>query len=514
MQPRRLRDYIHACGDLVLNVAGDADMPISNVVNDSRLVTAGSLFIAIQGFQDDGRRYLGDAIGRGAAAAVYAGEPRPGLGVPAVQVSGDYEAFGRLAECYWDYPGRKLTLIGVTGTNGKTTTALLIRQILHRAGVAAGLISTVGYELGDQSLPGDRTTPTPLELQSYLAAMVNAGQRAAVMEVSSHALAQRRMGSMQFDIGVFSNLSRDHLDYHVSMDDYFEAKKRLFTEYLSRDGTAVINADDSYGRRLREELTSATVSGTGMPDIIMYGCDASVTPDSHSASDPVDCFPRRMETSMSGTQFECICRNAVLSIASGLIGRFNVFNTLAAIACGVAAEAPVAAIETAVNEFAGVAGRMQRLQSADGVTVIVDYAHTDDALRNVLGALRSLCQARLITVFGCGGNRDRTKREPMGVAAADLSDVVIVTSDNPRNEDPMAIIDDILAGIPADVPHEIICDRAEAITSSISRACPNDTVLVAGKGHEDYQEVKGRRRPFSDVDVSRAAMAAREERRQ
>ena len=492
---KTLLDYYQACGPLAVEVDASSNPALRGLTNDSREVQRGHLFVAINGAVADGRQYIDKAIEQGAAAIVYQDRAHRALPVPSIRVSHDYQALGRLAEFHFDFPAARLKLIGVTGTNGKTTTTFLLRHILDHCGLRPGMLSTVQYDLGQRVQPADRTTPTPLELQSLLAEMAAAGRETAVMEASSHSLAQGRMGSARYDAAVFTNLTRDHLDYHRTMARYYAAKKLLFTKLLQPQGAAIVNLDDRYGRRLVRELR-----GAGDKQVITYGfaktADVRVLDCVHTAS---------------GAEVILSLPERTMELHSPMAGNYNVSNLLAALATalhmGVEAEQAVAAVES----FTDVPGRLQRIsgRAAADIDVFIDYAHTDDALSNVLKTVRSVCRGRLVVVFGCGGDRDRGKRTLMGKCAAELADDIVVTSDNPRSEDPEQIIQDILGGIPGNTHFASFTDRRQAIMSAIRQAHPRDAVVIAGKGHEDYQEIAGKKFPFSDFEVGVEAVDAR-----
>jgi UDP-N-acetylmuramoyl-L-alanyl-D-glutamate--2,6-diaminopimelate ligase len=491
--------------------AGDAalDRAWSGLAYDSRRVSAGDVFVAIKGERHDGADFADSAIAGGATAIVSeraAPEPAP---APWIQVSDARLALAVLSSWHFGHPSRDLLVVGITGTNGKTTASYLVRAILERAGYPCGLIGTVQYSIGAELLEAPRTTPESLDLQELFARMRTAGARACCMEVSSHALALRRVDGTRFAAGVFTNLTRDHLDFHGDMDAYFAAKRRLF-DLLPSGAPAVVNVDDPRGQALAAEVPAA----------VTYG----LSPSAHVRAEGVS-------PSLAGVAFEAVTPPGTFPIRSRLVGRFNLYNLLSAVATGVALGVPAAAIQDGLGSVSAVPGRFQLVSdAADDVTAIVDYAHTDDALKNLLEAVRPLACGRLITVFGCGGDRDRTKRPLMGAVAARLSDLVVLTSDNPRSEDPDRIIDEIELGIapagqraraadgaggsrnghPGEAPRWLrIADRAAAITHAVEHADPNDVVVVAGKGHEKYQVVGSRVLPFDDVDVVRAALARR-----
>ena len=472
---------------------------ITGIAFDSRQVKPGSIFFALRGVNADGARFVPQAIANG-AIAVVAETPAPaGVTVPWVQVSHARAAMADAAAEFYRRPSEELALVGITGTNGKTTTSYVLASIFEAAGVKCGRIGTIGYQVGGREVDAARTTPEAPELQRMLRDMVTDGCGACVMEVSSHALALRRADSLRFAAGVFTNLTRDHLDFHGDMESYFVAKRRLF-EILPDGAVGVINADDRRGADL--------VAAARRP--VTYAIDA-----------PADVRPGPLSFSLEGLSFDVRTPRGTLHATSPLVGRPNAYNILAAAAAAMALDLPFSAIERGISQLQHVPGRFQVVSGpADDVRVIVDYAHTDDALKNLLETARPLATARVITVFGCGGDRDRTKRPLMGAVAARLSDLVIVTSDNPRSEEPARIIEEIQRGIvtPADrigakgakgTPSIAIVDRREAIERAIRDARPGDLVLIAGKGHEKYQVIGDRTLPFDDVEVARAALGRR-----
>jgi UDP-N-acetylmuramoyl-L-alanyl-D-glutamate--2,6-diaminopimelate ligase len=403
------------------------------------------------------------------------------------------------AAAFYRNPSNELALVGITGTNGKTTTSYVLASIFEAAGVKCGRIGTIAYTVGGKEVDASRTTPESPELQRMLRDMVDQGFGACAMEVSSHALALRRADSLRFAAGVFTNLTRDHLDFHGDMESYYVAKRRLF-EILPDGAAGVINLDDRRGPEL--------VAAARRP--VTYAIDGAA-----------DVRPGPLSFSLEGLAFEVRTPRGIFQVRSPLVGRPNAYNILAASAVAMALDLPFTAIEKGISALEHVPGRFQVVSSAaDDVRVIVDYAHTDDALKNLLETARPLASGRVVTVFGCGGDRDRTKRPLMGAVAARLSDLVIVTSDNPRSEDPSRIIEEIQRGIvtPADrlgargpkgTPSLAIVDRREAIERAVREARPGDLVLVAGKGHEKYQVVGDKTLPFDDVEVARAALGRR-----
>ena len=474
--------------------------PVSDVCHDSRRASGESVFVAVPGAQFNGTRFAGDAAARGALFVVSQTAPPPDPPIPWVRVPDARVALSALAAAFHGNPSHDLLVVGVTGTNGKTTTTYLIESVLEQAAIPTGRICTVANRIGrgaadDLPLPV-HTTPEAPEVHRMLRGMREAGTRACVLETSSHALALHRVDHVRFTAGVFTNLTRDHLDFHGGMEPYFAAKRRLF-ELLTDRAPAVVNIDDPYGARL-----AATV---GRP--VTYAIDA-----------PADIMPSRLDAGATGTRIDAETPSGALRIRSPLIGRANAGNLLAAAATGVALDLPAGAIEAGLRTVDGVPGRMERVSSPDDdITVIVDFAHTDDALRRLLEAVRPLASGRLVTVFGCGGDRDATKRPLMGAVAARLSDLVVVTSDNPRSEDPLAIIREIetgIAGEGARTDHRTAVARGAAITRAVRDASPGDMVVIAGKGHERTQVIGSDVLPFEDAAVARAALAARRTRRE
>ncbi len=470
-----------------MTVSGPTDPDIAGIAYDSRQVRPGYLFVALRGGREDGARFIEDAIQRGAVAVVSETSIRARRDVTHLRVEDARRALAEIACAFYGHPSSKLEVIGVTGTNGKTTTCFMIRDLLAAAGRRPGLIGTVQYEIGERCIPAARTTPEAPDLQAMLAQMLKVGCDAAVMEVSSHALDQKRVWGVDFDVGVFTNLTHDHLDYHGTLERYFAAKARLFAGLgrMEKAATAVLNLDDPWGQQL------ASMIG-GWAAIVTYGA--------HPAA---QVRAEEIESDAGGSRFTVRSPWGDAEVRLPLLGRFNVSNALAAFATAGVRGVPVPTIVAALERFRGAPGRLERVPCERGVHVFVDYAHTPDALANVLVALREVRPRRLILVFGCGGDRDRAKRPEMGRIAADLADHVIVTSDNPRSEDPRAIIEQILAGMPPGSRYETIVDREEAIGRAIELARPGDVVLIAGKGHENYQEFSRHIVPFDDREVAR-----------
>ena len=467
--------------------------PCRGVTHDSRRVEAGWVFVALRGLKTDGVEFAAQAIAAGAAAIVADRAAPTSTPVPWVVVNDARLALAWLAAEFFGHPSREMQVIGITGTNGKTTTGYLVSSIVEAAGTRCGLMGTVTYRIGSNEFAATRTTPEAPELQGMMRQMVTAGCGACVMEVSSHALALRRADSIRFAAGVFTNLTRDHLDFHVSMEEYFAAKRRLF-EMLPGEAPAVVNADDPRGLAIAE---------------------ASPAPVTYAVNQAADVTPGPLSVSFDGLEFDARTPRGIVHVRSRLMGRPNVYNILAAVGVTAALEVPLDAIERGLAQLQGVPGRFERVSSRDDdITVVVDYAHTDDALRNLLEMARPLAARRLLTVFGAGGDRDRTKRPLMGMVAARLSDVVVITSDNPRSEDPARIIDEVNLGAQPEMRQRgteviAIVDRRDAILHAVAEAEAGDVVLIAGKGHEKYQEAGGVTLPFDDVAVAREALEAR-----
>jgi UDP-N-acetylmuramoyl-L-alanyl-D-glutamate--2,6-diaminopimelate ligase len=469
------------------------DVDVRSLAYDSRQVQPGALFIALKGLKAAGIDFVNDALARGAVAIVAEEAPPATGGVPWIEVADARMAMALLAAEFHGHPSRSMTVVGITGTNGKTTTAYLLRSVFTAAGKKCGLLGTVTYSIGDRELPASRTTPEAPDVQWMFRQMVDDGCGACVMEVSSHALALRRVDGTRFSAAIFTNLTRDHLDYHGGMESYFSAKKRLF-EMLAPEAPAVINLDDPRGESLR--------AGVARP--VTYAINKAA-----------DVSPGPLSLTFGGLDFEVRTPRGPVRVRSRLVGRPNVSNILATVAAAVSLDVPAPAIERGLTALAGVPGRFEVASTpADDVTVVIDYAHTDDALKNLLETARPLAERRMITVFGCGGDRDRTKRPLMGAVAARLSDLVVITSDNPRSEDPARIIEEIKRGIPPATDRNgasivTILDRREAIEFAIAKAQPGDLVLLAGKGHEKYQEIGAGVLPFDESEIARAALERR-----
>jgi UDP-N-acetylmuramoyl-L-alanyl-D-glutamate--2,6-diaminopimelate ligase len=467
----------------------------SAVTHDSRRVVSGGIFVAIEGAHTDGNRFVGDATKRG-AIAIISEKPCPdGFSEMWLQVADARAALAQTAALVHGYPSRRLKLAGVTGTNGKTTVAHLVAAILQAAGEVPAMMGTISYRLGAEEVTAEHTTPEASEIQDFLRRAVEAGAHYAVMEVSSHAIDLRRVEGLEFAAAAFTNLTQDHLDYHRTMEEYFTVKRRLFDGGIgARPARSVINLDDPRGAELR------ALGGAGA---LTYALEAAA-----------DITTGAREFGLEGLSFTARTPRGEIEIASPLVGRAHAYNILCAIGIGLALGFAPEVIARGIAECRCVAGRFERVSAAeDDITVVVDYAHTPDALVNVLRTVRDATGTgggQVVTVMGCGGDRDRTKRPLMGEAAAQLSDRVIATSDNPRSEDPAAILADIEAGLKkAGAPYELLADRRAAIFRAVAEAAPGAVVLIAGKGHEDYQILASGKIHFDDREVAREALAVR-----
>jgi len=477
----------------VRQVIGPLDRVVESIAYDSRRVQRNGLFVALRGEKNDGHEFTGQAIEKGASVIVAEREEKNPR-VTCLVVENTRSALADLAATFYGQPARRLKLAAVTGTNGKTTTTFLIKHICEKAGLRCGLIGTVRYEIGERVLPAARTTPESLDLQELLAQMANASCRAAAMEVSSHALAQERIRGLEWDVAVFTNLTQDHLDYHGTMENYFESKAKLFTQLAQqqkkREPVAVVNMDDRYGEQLLDKIDKKI-------SLITFGM--GVRADFRASN-------YRME--FGGTSYQLDARGKSYLVRVPLIGRFNVANSMAALAAANALGLNLREAVLSLGKSPQVPGRLEMVPAKRQFQVFVDYAHTPDALVNVLKTLRELEPGRLITVFGCGGDRDRQKRPLMGRIADQNADYSIITSDNPRKEDPNAIISEIEKGFGSD-RYEKVAERAEAIARAIALAQPRDIILIAGKGHETYQEFADHTVPFDDIQVARRAIEDR-----
>jgi UDP-N-acetylmuramoyl-L-alanyl-D-glutamate--2,6-diaminopimelate ligase len=472
-------------------VSGSLDTEITGLAYDSRKVGPGIAFVALRGTSADGHAFIPKAIALGASAIIAEQAPADDVSVPWVHVRHSRIALAQAAAALHGHPAKSLTIAGVTGTNGKTTTAFLMHHLFNTAQKRSGLLGTVFYDLGDGGrLPATHTTPESLEIQSLLATMRDNGCRACAMEVSSHALDQDRVFGLPFAAAVFTNLTQDHLDYHGTMEKYFEAKVRLFeiTAESSPRSALIINGDDAWGRKLVERFQH-----TGRVTRFGFGV--------HNEFRAIN-----VRYDLTGTTFELEAKGRSFLVRSPLIGDFNVYNALGALAAAHGVGLNLREAVKSLQNAPQVPGRMERVSENSRFQVFVDYAHTPDGLENALRTARALRPRRLITVFGCGGDRDRTKRPKMAAAAEAGSDICVLTSDNPRTEDPEQILNDAKAGFVRPQKHAIIADRREAIRAALENAWEGDLVLIAGKGHEDYQDIQGKKHPFDDRKIARYLM--------
>jgi len=491
-------------------VQGPLDLEITGIAYDSRKVVPGGLFVAVSGQRQDGHRFVGQALAQGAVALVAERElPQVPAAVARITVPDSREALAHLAAAFYDYPAKKLHLIGITGTNGKTTTAYLLESVLKASGIQVGVLSTIEYRIGSRVWPAPVTTPESLDLQYYLSEMVREGVTHAVMEVSSHALEQGRCRGLNFEVGVFTNLTRDHLDYHQNMEAYYQAKAKLFFQYLGETafnpGTrAIINRDDPFGERLWAE--------------------AAVPKRDYGMGKDTAYRPLAVHSGFQGTQAQIQTPRGVFEVTSPLIGRHNAYNFLAAWAAGEALHLPTEWLQEGIRSLDKVPGRMEPVPNPKDLFILVDYAHTPEALRFALTSLKELTPKKIITVFGCGGDRDATKRPHMGQIAGTFSQLAIITSDNPRSEDPLNIIAQIEAGaqeqkmrpydpmaltqVPEQPGYTVIPDRREAIRRAVQWAGPGEVILIAGKGHENVQLVGDQTLPFDDRQEALKAVEA------
>jgi UDP-N-acetylmuramoyl-L-alanyl-D-glutamate--2,6-diaminopimelate ligase len=476
-------------------LAHSGDPVVSSVEYDSRRVKPGCLFVAMRGEASDGNRFIDQAIGAGAVAVVTdsAGE-KARLGVGWAAVPNGRRALARVSANFYKKPAERIAVTGITGTNGKSTTAFLVESILAAAGRKSALIGTIEYHVAGKVLAAPHTTPEALELNRIFSEALGNGATEAVMEVSSHALAQERVYGVPFDVAVFTNLTRDHLDYHKTMEEYFAAKRILFEGCGTDAPRAVVtNVDDDAGATLAEFSRKRSAV------VLKYGWERG------------DLHAEKVEITTRGTRFDLVTPAGKIAVFSALIGRVNVYNILAAAGAGYARGCSAAAIAEGIDRLTSVPGRFERVDCGQPFTVVVDYAHTDDALRNLTALARELVSGagRVVTLFGCGGDRDRKKRPLMGEAAGRGSDFVVLTSDNPRSEDPLAIINDAVVGLQkTGVKYSVEPDRRKAVALAIGEARPGDIVLLAGKGHEKVQVGREGAVPFDDLEVARGALRA------
>lgn len=473
-----LIEYILSLPDTISSNIKKHDLviDISSIAYDSRKVKKDTLFVAIPGFKFDGHDFIPEAIKKGAALIV--GEKDLDLALPYIQVRDSRRVLGKISAKFYGYPAKKLNVIGITGTNGKTTTSYLLKAILDEVGFNTGIIGTIGNKIKNKFVPSERTTPESLEINQLFYKMLKENVEYVAMEVSSHSLKLNRVDEICFDVGVFTNLSQDHLDFHESLDDYFKSKKKLFS--ISKK--AVINADDTAGQKIIDTINIPTLT---------YGIknqDADIRAEDVKISNKKVSYTLRVE-------------NKKLPICYHVPGLFSVYNSLAAIATGLMLGISLETLSDVLKKVKGVPGRFEPIERGQDYTVIVDYAHTPDGLQNVLKTIKSFCRGRIITVFGCGGDRDKTKRPIMGKISSKLSDCTIITSDNPRSENPEKIIDDIENGL-LNKNYERIVNRKDAIKKAIKMAQKNDVVLIAGKGHETYQILNDKVIHFDDKELA------------
>lgn len=466
------------------------DVAVNSIQYDSRKIGLNDCFVAIRGTGMDGHSYVSTAIDRGAKVVVLENDATLSdsyfmhSGVVKIVVPDSRKALAVMSANFFGHPSKTMKLVGVTGTNGKTTTTHLLRSILETAGLKTGLIGTIEYRIGDEVIPATHTTPESLELNDLFSTMMKKGCSAVTMEVSSHALHQSRVYGLDFDAAVFTNLTQDHLDYHGTMDAYFQAKKILFDE-LKPSACAITNADDSYGQPIVSSTPATTMT--------------------YSIRHPADVEARNIILGIEGTTFDVLHNNETTTLSSPLVGRFNVYNMLGAFSAGTALGIPKETIRCGIEKVQSVRGRFEKIRSPKGWTAIIDYAHTPDALEKCLRTIHDVLPGRnpgkIITVFGAGGDRDRAKRPLMGAIAGELSDIAVVTSDNPRTEDPDTILEEIIHGLPKGSKFIREVDRRAAIHKAVQLAESGDVVLIAGKGHEDYQVIGTRKIHFSDREV-------------
>ena len=470
----------------VIAIKGDKNIEVDNIYYDSKQLRRGGLFFSVKGTKLNGADFIDEAIERGALCIVSENDFITYKNICKVLVKDVRRTCAVIASNFYEHPSNKMSVIGITGTNGKTTTLHMVEAILKYAGRKCGTIGTISYNIGDRSIPAVNTTPSAIMLQMLLNEMVKASIPYCAMEVSSHSIHQNRIDGIRYKRAIFTNLTREHLDYHKDMEDYFCAKKRLF-EILDREGKAIVNKDDEYGSKLIDTVKDR---------VMTYGIrsDADIT-----AFD--------IESSISGLSFKVRTPKGVMSIRSELIGEYNIYNMLAAVALAITEDIGQREIEAGLKGFKGAPGRMQRIENKKNFSVFVDYAHTADALQKVLSALKPLANRRIITVFGCGGDRDRMKRPEMAQVASALSDFVIITNDNPRSEDPKSIADEIIKGLPGDFKDfKVSLDRQDAIELSLDMAKDEDIVLIAGKGHEKYQIFKDTVLDFDDCKIAKEVL--------
>jgi len=467
---------------LILQKTGDITMNISAVQCDSRKVSPGDLFVAVKGGSFDGHNFINEAVQQGACAVVVE-KPCLGIGVPFIQVGNTRQALARIASAFYNHPSRSMMMIGITGTNGKTSTAYLIDQIVRETGIKTGLLGTVIYRIGGEMQSAEWTTPESLTLQYMLYEMVQCQTKTVVMEVSSHSLEQYRVEGIQFRLAVFTNLTQDHLDYHRSMEEYAAAKQKLFKQVHPVEGENIVNGD---------EPASLLMARQNYRPVVTYSI----------ARGKADVYPEKVSFSFSGIQAVLRTPSGNVTVRSSLMGRHNLYNIMAAVCAGVCLDIPIEKIEEGVYNLKSVPGRLETVNESQPFAVLIDFAHTPDGIEKAIGAVKGIFPGRIITVFGCGGDRDRTKRPLMGRAAVAYSDIAVLTSDNPRSEPPMQIIDDVLNGLENKNAVKVFVDRTEAVHYALDLARKGDCVLLLGKGHENYQIIGTEKIPYSDRDAA------------
>jgi UDP-N-acetylmuramoyl-L-alanyl-D-glutamate--2,6-diaminopimelate ligase len=494
----------------IINISGDTTGDVSTLCYAANKCEKMSLFVAIPGLAHDGHDFIEEAISKGAGFIVYEKDFEIPDQVTAIKVADSRRALGVLAKNYFEDPSAKLKLIGVTGTNGKTTITYLLESILTKAGFKCGVLGTVNYRYNNKIIPAPNTTPESYEMQKILRVMADDGVTHVIAEVSSHAVDLKRVDDCDFDLGIFTNLTRDHLDYHLTMENYFQAKKRFFVEILPKSRKMhsykmVINADDQWGQKILKEVSLPALT---------YGMESNCA-----------IRPANYVLSLMGIEAKIDLLGETVSISSPLIGKFNLYNIMAAVGAAFILQISSPIIKKGIENLSNIPGRLEPVASSCGFNIFVDYAHTDDALRRVLQSLAELKKKRIITVFGCGGNRDRGKRPLMGEAATTYSDLTIITSDNPRLEDPMSIIAEIEAGVDKNKIkksesgnlkfngdariYTVVPERRKAIEEAMNVAGREDIILIAGKGHEDYQILGTQKIPFDDRVVVKQILKSR-----
>lgn len=474
---------------LFIDLDNVPDLKITGINTDSNLISAGEMFVAIKGVEHDGHKFIGDAIKRGAVAIIKQKNISTSSkdvikNVVTIDVPDTRKTISELAARFYNFPSQKLKVIGVTGTNGKTTVTYLIESILNEAGFSTGLVGTIHYKFKNMIFPSVNTTPGPLEIQSFLAKMQKEKLKYCIMEVSSHSLDQERVRDVKFHTAVFTNLTQDHLDYHHNLDEYFKAKAKLFTNLRSKSW-AIINKDDKYGKKLLKFTKARKIT---------FGF-----------SNGAKIQAKGIKLNINGTEFKIITPKGTLKIKTALFGRHNIYNILAAVAFGFAENIALGKIKRGIEKINYIPGRLESIAGGQKFNLFVDYAHTDDALKNVLLSLREFNKGKIIVVFGCGGQRDISKRAKMGKVVSNLADYFIITNDNPRNENPNKIVRDIEKGINAK-KYDVVLDREKAIKKAINLAEEQDTVLIAGKGHETSQIFKNKTIASDDREIAKKAL--------